>query len=543
MSRDILITSALNYANGRLHLGHMLEVIQADIWARFQRLRGHHCLYLSGADAHGTPIMLAAQKAQVAPENLIETMRATHQEDFAGFLVDVANYHTTHSAENRALSESIYRQLQARGDISRRTILQAYDPVQHLFLPDRFIRGTCPKCGAADQYGDNCEACGTTYEPMDLLNPVSVLSGATPVVKESEHYFFHTDHHRAVLQAWIDAGHLQPEVANKLKEWFHDELKPWDISRDAPYFGFEIPDAPGKFFYVWLDAPIGYIASLADLATREPSLSVDNYWGAGSTAEIYHFIGKDIAYFHALFWPAMLHGANLRLPTSLFVHGYLTINGQKMSKSRGTFITAAHYLAHADPEFLRYYFAAKLSPRIEDIDLNLDDFAQRTNADLVGKFVNLASRCAGFIEKRFEGQLSSQLDDVALFNEVAAAAPVIADFYETRDYNKAVRQIMALVDLANQYIDQQKPWALAKDPAQADKVQAVCTQGLNLFRQLMIYLKPILPKTALAAEHFLACPALQWDDVTKPWLGRMIKPFTPLLQRVTPDTVAALLSA
>jgi methionyl-tRNA synthetase len=549
MPRDILITSALNYANGSLHLGHMLEVIQADIWARCQRLQGHQCLYLSGADAHGTPIMLAAEKMGQSPEIMVEQIRQAQARDISDFLVDVANYHSTHSDENRELSYEIYARLNTRGDISRQTIEQAFDAEKHAFLPDRFIRGSCPKCQAKDQYGDNCEACGASYDPMDLIDPISVLSGTKPIVKSSEHLFFQLEHHRERLLAWLEAGHLQPEVANKLKEWFQDGLKPWDISRDAPYFGFEIPNEPGKFFYVWLDAPIGYIASLKNLARANSNLSnsnisVEHYWGPNSKAELYHFIGKDIAYFHALFWPAMLAGANYRLPTSLFVHGYLTINGEKMSKSRGTFITARRYLDHLDPEYLRYYLAAKLSPHIEDIDLNLEDFAQRVNSDLVGKYVNLASRCAGFIAKHFNHVLATELDHPSLQQTLVDAHQDIFAYYETRHYQKAVRQIMHLADLANQYIDHEKPWALIKDAAtqeQKAKVQAICTQGLNLFRLLSLYLKPILPKTVAKVEAFLAIEPLTMAALNQPLLGHRINDFSPLMQRIQKEQCEELL--
>ncbi|OGO95617.1 MAG: methionine--tRNA ligase [Coxiella sp. RIFCSPHIGHO2_12_FULL_42_15] len=538
--RTILITTALNYANGPLHLGHMVEVIQADIWARFQRMRGHDCLYISGCDAHGTPIMISAKKLNITPEALIAKSRTEHQHDLAGFIIEVANYHTTHSDENRELSNLVYQRLKKNGDITRRTIEQAFDPIENIFLPDRFIRGTCPKCKAPDQYGDNCEACGTTYSPLELIDPVSAISGAKPIVKESEHFFFNLANYHDMLKDWIEKGHLQPEVKNKLKEWFGEELKSWDISRDAPYFGFEIPDCPGKYFYVWLDAPIGYMASFKDIAARQKNLDFDAYWQPHSHAELYHFIGKDIAYFHALFWPAMLKGAHFRLPTNVFVHGYLTINGQKMSKSRGTFITANKYLQHLDPEFLRYYIAAKLTPQVEDIDLNLEDFALRANADLVGKFINLASRSAGFITKKFNGRLSTELDYPPLFEHFVSEREAIAAYFESLNYNKAIRHIMALADQANQYIDHEKPWALVKQEGQENKVHAVCTQSLNLFKVLTTYLKPILPKTASAVEDFLNCEPLSWGNLATPLLDHEIKPFKPLLQRIMPEQLEQL---
>ncbi len=538
-TRDILVTSALPYANGSIHLGHLVEYVQADIWVRFQRMRGNHCLYICGDDAHGTPIMLSAKKAGLTPEALIKQMHGEHFKDFQAFFVEFDNFYTTHSPENRELSTLIYERLKKNGDISSRTIAQAYDPKENMFLPDRFIRGECPRCGCKDQYGDNCESCGATYSPTDLVNPKSAISGATPIEKESEHYFFNLENYQPMLEKWISKGHLQPQIANKLKEWFDDKLKPWDISRDAPYFGFEIPDAPGKYFYVWLDAPIGYMASLKNFYHNDPE-KFDHYWKKDSSAELVHFIGKDIVYFHALFWPAILTGAGFRLPTNIFVHGYLTINGEKMSKSRGTFITAQSYLKALNPEFLRYYYAAKLSPQVEDIDLNLTDFALRTNSDLVGKYVNLASRSAGFINKKFDGLLSSQLDDPELFQSFVDKADLIAEYYESLNYNKAMREIMALADKANQYVDQQKPWVLAKEDGKEDKVQAVCTQALNLFKVLSAYLKPVLPVTAERVEAFLNCEPLNWQNLASPLLNQKINKFKPLLQRVTEDELSTL---
>ncbi|ROR35057.1 methionine--tRNA ligase [Inmirania thermothiophila] len=540
--RKILVTSALPYANGPIHVGHLVEYIQTDIWARFQRLRGHDCIYVCADDAHGTPIMLKAREEGVTPEALIERIGREHRADFADFLIEFDNYYTTHSPENRELAELIYIRNRDAGHIETRTITQAYDPVQGIFLPDRYIRGECPRCGAPDQYGDSCEVCGATYSPGELRNPVSVLSGVRPEARESLHYFFRLADFEPMLREWTAGGHLQEEVRNKLDEWFAAGLQPWDISRDAPYFGFEIPDAPGKYFYVWLDAPIGYMASLRNLCTRR-GLDFDAYWGPDSEAEVYHFIGKDIIYFHALFWPAMLHGAGFRKPTAVFAHGFLTVDGQKMSKSRGTFIKARTYLDHLDPEYLRYYFAAKLNGRVEDIDLNLDDFVQRVNSDLVGKLVNIASRCARFIERDFGGRLAEALPAPELYQGFVAAGEIIAEWMEAREYGRAVREIMALADRANQYIDERKPWVAIKEPARRGEVQAVCTQGLNLFRVLVTYLKPILPRLAQRAEAFLGGPALDWQTRLQPLLGCEIRPFQPLLHRVDPKQVQAMVEA
>ncbi len=530
--RQILITTALVYANGPIHLGHMLEHIQADIWARFQKMRGHQCLYICGNDAHGTPIMINAEKQGVTPETMIHRIHIEDQQDFADFWVNFDHFDMTHAPENQSLVNLVYQRLTAKGDITTRTIEQAYDPVKNMFLPDRYVKGECPFCGAKNQYGDNCEACGTTYAPTDLKNPISVLSGVAPIQKDSVHYFFHLEHYADALKHWGESGHLQPEVMNKLSEWFESGLRAWDISRDAPYFGFEIPDAPGKYFYVWLDAPIGYIACFEKLCQSRHDLTLEAYWGKESQTELYHFIGKDIIYFHALFWPAMLKGADFRLPSAIFTHGFLTVNGQKMSKSRGTFITAREYLNHLNPEYLRYYFAAKLNSHVEDIDLNFTDFMQRINADLVGKFVNIASRCAGFITKFFEGKLAAELENSLLFNTFFAQAETIAQLYETREYHQAMREIMLLADQANQYIDSMKPWVLAKSPDTLPAVQNICSLGLNLFRVLMIYLKPVLPKTAEAVEAFLNTPPLMWQDIENPLLGHQINPFQPLLQRI-----------
>lgn len=540
-SRKILVTAALLYANGPIHLGHMVEYIQADIWVRFQKMREHDCIFICGDDAHGTPIMIAAEKQGVTPEAMVNRIHEEHSADCAAFYVAFDHFDTTHAPENQVLVNQVYQRLCDKGDISTRTIEQAFDPVKNMFLPDRYVKGECPRCGAKDQYGDSCEVCGATYAPTELKNPLSTLSGVAPIQKESVHYFFHLENYTQMLQEWMASGKLQKQVANKLAEWFEAGLKSWDISRDAPYFGFEIPDAPGKYFYVWLDAPIGYMGCFKKLCALQPHLKFDDYWKKDSAVELYHFIGKDIIYFHALFWPALLQGADFRIPSGIFAHGFLTVDGHKMSKSRGTFITAREYLNHCNPEYLRYYFAAKLSSHVEDIDLNFQDFMQRVNADLVGKFVNLASRCAGFITKSFDGELSSCLDDEDLFERIADQGDAIAELYETREFHHAVREIMALADLANQYIDAMKPWALAKLPEELPRVQQVCTTGLNIFKVLMVYLKPILPKTAVAVEAFLNIPPLVWGDHETILLDHKINPFEPLLQRVDQASIDALL--
>jgi len=542
-TRDILITSALPYANGPIHIGHLVEYIQTDIWSRFQKMRGHNCWYVCADDAHGTPIMLKARAEGITPEELIARVAEEHKADFAAFRVGFDNYHSTHSDENRYCATLIYERNRDAGHIAKRTIEQAYDPVEQMFLPDRFIKGECPKCGAADQYGDNCEACGASYSPAELRNPRSAVSGAVPEQRESDHYFFKLADFEDMLKAWTRGGSLQAQVANKLDEWFDAGLKEWDISRDAPYFGFEMPDHPGKFFYVWLDAPIGYMASFKHLCQRTPELDFDHFWGPDSPAELYHFIGKDIIYFHALFWPAMLHGAGFRTPTAVFAHGFLTVDGQKMSKSRGTFIKARTYLDHLNPEYLRYYFAAKLGPGVDDIDLSLDDFQARVNADLVGKVVNIASRCASFITKRFDGRLAAELPSPALFDEFIAAGAAIADAYERREFSRAVREIMALADRANQYIDEAAPWVVAKQAGREAELQGICTQGLNLFRLLIGWLKPVLPSTAEAAEAFLHVPPLTWADLSAPLLDHDIAKFKPLMTRVEPAQVQAMLEA
>ena len=542
-TRDILITSALPYANGPIHIGHLVEYIQTDIWARFQKMRGHNCWYVCADDAHGTPIMLRARQEGITPEDLIARVSEEHQADFAAFRVGFDNYHSTHSTENQHYASLIYARNRDAGHIARRTITQAYDPVEQMFLPDRFIKGECPKCGAADQYGDNCEVCGASYSPAELKNARSAVSGAVPEQRESDHYFFKLGDFETMLRGWTRGGSLQKEVANKLDEWFSAGLQEWDISRDAPYFGFEIPDHPGKFFYVWLDAPIGYMASFQNLCDRTEGLDFDRFWGKNSSAELYHFIGKDIIYFHALFFPAMLDGAGFRTPSAIFAHGFLTVDGQKMSKSRGTFIKARTYLDHLNPEYLRYYFAAKLGSGVDDIDLNLEDFTARVNADLVGKVVNIASRCAGFIGKRFDGRLSDALAEPQLFADVVAAGDSIASAYEKREFSRAVREIMALADRANQYIDEKAPWVVAKQEGQDAELQSICSMGINLFRVLVGYLRPILPGTASDSEAFLQIPPLTWDAIAEPLLGHTIAPFKPLMTRVDPAQIAAMLEA
>ncbi len=501
--RKLLVTSALPYANGPIHIGHLVEYVQTDIWVRFQRMIGRECTYVCASDAHGTPIMLRARAENIEPEELVERYRRDHQADFAGFYIGFDNYHSTHSQENRELVESMYSRLDARGLIERRTIKQAYDEEAGMFLPDRFLRGTCPRCGAEDQYGDNCEACGATYTTEELLEPRSILSGTAPVQRDSEHLFFRLGVFTDMLQAWIADGAVDAPIARKLQEWFAAGLQDWDISRDAPYFGFEIPGTDDKYFYVWLDAPVGYLASFLQLCARRSDLNFDEYFAPDSDTELYHFIGKDIVYFHTLFWPAVLEGAGYRKPTRVFAHGFLTVNGQKMSKSRGTFIAAETYLKHLDPEYLRYYYAFKLGAGIDDIDLNLDDFIARTNSDLVGKLVNIASRCSGFITRGFDGALAAELENPELYADFVAAGDSIAEQYEKREYSRAMREIMQLADRANQYIDERKPWVLAKADSESAEVQAICTQGLNLFRVLMIYLAPVLPDMANRAAEFL----------------------------------------
>ncbi|CCU71407.1 MAG: methionine--tRNA ligase [Thalassolituus sp.] len=538
-SRNILVTSALPYANGSIHLGHLLEYIQTDIWVRFQKSRGHQCTYVCADDAHGTAIMLRAEKEGISPEEQIARVKAEHEKDFADFQIAFDNFHSTHSEENRVLSAEIYKACRDKGYIATRSIKQLFDPVKEIFLADRYIKGECPKCGAGDQYGDNCEVCGATYTPAELKNPFSVISGATPVEKESEHFFFKLPEFQSFLQEWTRSGTLQDEVANKLAEWLDSGLQEWDISRDAPYFGFEIPDAPGKYFYVWLDAPIGYMASFKNLCDRRDDLNFDDYWKVGSEAEVYHFIGKDIINFHALFWPSMLTAAEYRTPTAVNAHGFVTVNGAKMSKSRGTFITARTYLDHLNPTYLRYYFAAKLSSSVDDFDLNLEDFVQRVNSDLVNKLVNIASRSASFVMKA-GGQLSSQCAEPEMLQSFIDRGDVIADFYEKREFGRAMKEIMTLADRANEYIQEKAPWAMAKEEGREQEVLDVCSVALNLFRQLMTYLAPVLPELAQKTCEFMNLDNLQWDNRAI-LLGHTINKFKPMLNRAEMDKVNAIL--
>ena len=533
--RKILVTSALPYANGSLHLGHLMEYIQTDIWYRFQKAQGNECYYVCADDAHGTPIMLKAQEQGISPEEMVAKVREERIVDFADFHIEFDNYHSTHSAENQELASAIYNKLNDAGFIAKKTISQLFDPEKQMFLPDRFVKGSCPKCKSEDQNGDNCDKCGATYSPTDLLSPKSVISGATPELKDSEHYFFDLPKFEPMLKEWLHSGSIQSEMANKLEEWFEQGLQQWDISRDAPYFGFEIPNAPGKYFYVWLDAPIGYMASFKNYCDNN-QVNFDDFWKADSDAELYHFIGKDIIYFHSLFWPAMLEGANLRKPTNVYAHGFVTVNGEKMSKSRGTFIKARTYLDHLNPEYLRYYFASKLNSGITDLDLNLDDFGQKVNSDLIGKVVNIASRCAGFIKKRFDSKLSSNIDNPELLAEFQAAKPVITDLFENREFAKAVREIMALADKANKYIDDKAPWVSVKDENLQQQTHDVCSMGINLFRILMVYLKPVLPGMANEVESFLNAE-LTWDSIDSALTDHEINKFKALMQRVEMDKV------
>lgn len=544
--RKILVTSALPYANGDIHLGHLVEYIQTDIWVRAMRMQGHQVIYVCADDAHGTAIMLTAEKNGISPEQQIANVQRDHERDFAGFAVSFDQYHSTHSSENRSRTEAMYRQHLAAGHIEVRAITQLYDPEKGLFLADRFIKGDCPKCGTKDQYGDNCENCGATYDATELKNPYSTLSGATPIEKQSDHYFFKLPAFTEFLKDWTTAdGHLQSSIANKLGDWLNDGLMDLDISRDAPYFGFEIPDAPNKYFYVWIDAPIGYMASFEHLCNNKPELGLtfDDYWRDGHPTELYHFIGKDIVKFHGLFWPAMLSAANYRTPTGVFAHGFLMVNGEKMSKSRGTFIKAATYLEHLNPEYLRYYFASKLSSSVEDIDLNLEDFSQKVNSDLVGKVVNIASRCAKFINTSFDHRLSATCSEPALVQTFIDTGDSIGQAFEAREYGRAIRDIMALADQANQYIDEKKPWSLAKaDPTSAE-VQAICSVGLNLFRLLMLYLSPVLPTMAAQVQALLKLDRLDWASRAEVLLDHEIEQFQPLMQRVTKEAVAAMVEA
>lgn len=540
--RKILVTCALPYANGPIHLGHMLEHIQADIWVRFQRLLGNTTHFICADDAHGTPIMLKANEMGITPEEMIADIKASHVSDFSGFDISFDNYHSTHSEENRALSSQIYIALRENGFIKTKTISQLFDPEKEMFLPDRFVKGTCPKCKADDQYGDNCDVCGATYSPTEMINPKSAVSGSTPIMKDTEHFFFDLPQFEDMLKTWTRSGALQTEMANKVGEWFEFGLKQWDITRDAPYFGFEIPDAPGKFFYVWLDAPIGYMGSFKNLCDRTENLDFDEYWNENSTTELYHFIGKDIVNFHSLFWPAVLDGANFRKPTAVNVHGYVTVNGAKMSKSKGTFIKASTYLENLDPECLRYYYAAKLTNKIDDLDLNLDDFTQRVNTDVVNKLVNLASRNAGFITKKYEGKLSTKIDAPELYQSFIDAGTSIATLFEQRDFARAIREIMSLADNANKYIDDKAPWALAKQEGSDVEVQEICSMGINLFRVLMTYLKPIMPKLTARSEAFLN-ETLDWEVIKTPLSGHQINKFKALFSRIDPKHVAAMVES
>lgn len=540
--RDILVSSALPYANGPIHLGHVLEYVQTDIWVRFQKSRGHHCIFVCAADAHGTPTMLKARELGIEPEALVTEVAAGHARDFAGFQIELDNFHTTHSPENEEITADVYRRLEAAGHIYTRNIVQAYDEAEGMFLPDRFVRGTCPVCGTPDQYGDSCENCGSTYSPADLVDPVSALSGEPPVQRESEHYFFRLSDFSDYLRQWIAEVELDESVARKLEEWFERGLEDWDISRDAPYFGFLIPGTTDKYFYVWLDAPVGYLASFKHYCERE-GLDYERWMRPDTGTELHHFIGKDIIYFHALFWPAVLRGAGYRAPSGVHAHGFLTVNGEKMSKSRGTFVMARTYLDHLKPDYLRYYYAAKLGPGIDDIDLNLEDFVARVNSDLVGKLVNIASRCAGFISKRFDGRLGATLEDAALHAEFVAAGEEIAAHYERREYSKAVRAVMTLADRANRYIDERKPWVLAKDAARLPEVQAVCTEGLNLFRVLMIYLAPVLPALAGRARALFGESEWRWASAAEPLLDSPVAAYQALITRIDEAAVAAMIEA
>nr|WP_251360114.1 methionine--tRNA ligase [Kangiella sp. TOML190] len=541
--RKILVTSALPYANGDIHIGHLLEYIQTDIWVRFQKSRGHDCYYVCADDTHGTPVMLRAQKEGKTPENFIAEQKANHERDFAGALIGFDNFHSTHSAESKELTQGIYLKLKENGHISSKTINQLFDPEKNMFLPDRFVIGTCPKCGSEDQYGDNCDNCGATYNPTDLKNPRSAVSGATPVLKESQHFFFDLKGFEGFLRDWLSSdNHVQPEVQNKMNEWL-DDLRQWDISRDAPYFGWEIPNEEGKYFYVWLDAPIGYMASFKNLCDRTDGLNFEDYWNKDSNAEVYHFIGKDIIYFHTLFWPSVLKGAGYRTPSAVWAHGFVTVNGQKMSKSKGTFIKAKTYLEHLNPEYLRYYYAAKLSSKIDDFDLNLEDFAQRVNSDLVGKLVNIASRCAGFITKQFDGKLSTIIAEPTLLNEFMEASDSIAELYEAREFGKAIKQIMALADKANAYIAEKEPWKLVKDDQTKQEAHEVCSLGINMFKVLVTYLTPVLPALAEKTQQFLNLSSMDWSNAQNVLTNYKINKFKPMLQRIEMKTIEKVIEA
>ena len=534
--RRILVTSALPYANGELHLGYMLETIQTDIWVRFQKMMGNECHYVCADDAHGTPIMLKADEMGIEPETLIEQVKVRHQADLDDFHIDFSQYHSTHSDENREISELIYNRLNDSGYIKKRIISQAFDPEKEMFLPDRYIKGECPKCSAEDQYGDNCDVCGATYSTTEIKNARSVISGATPIEKDSEHYFFDLPQFEKELKSWTKAGHLQEQVSNKLAEWFEQGLQQWDISRDKPYFGFKIPGTEDKYFYVWLDAPIGYMASFKKLCDNS-DLNFDDFFNKNSDTELYHFIGKDIVYFHALFWPATLMGSDFRTPDAVFAHGFLSVNGQKMSKSRGTFINARTYLENLDPECLRYYYAYKLTAKIDDIDLNLQDFKKRVNSDLVGKVINIASRSASFVVKKYNKQLSAKCIERPLYDEFVEAGSDIAKHYEARNFSKAMRLIMKLADKANQYIDEKKPWQLAKIEGKEKEVHEITSLAINLFKVLIIYLKPVLPEMAKSSEEFLNVDSLNWSDIESPLTNHKINKFKALMTRIEDEQI------
>ena len=540
IKRNMIVTSALPYANGSIHMGHLVEYIQTDIWVRYQKLRGHNCFYICAADAHGTPIMIKADEEGIKPEDLVKRISKEQYNDLNDFGVNFDNFYSTHSPENQKLAEDIFKTLKKNNHIYTKEIEQAYDEEKKMFLPDRFIKGVCPKCKSEDQYGDACENCGTTYNPNELIDPFSTLSSSKPVWKKSKHYFFKLNNFEKSLKEWIKQSNLHKSISNKLSEWFEAGLQDWDISRDEPYFGFKIPGESKKYFYVWLDAPIGYLASFLNFAEKN-QIEYDSYFNSESEYELFHFIGKDIVYFHTLFWPAVLEGANIRKPTSVFAHGFLTINGKKMSKSRGTFINAKTYLNLLDPSFIRYYYAAKLGPSMEDIDLNTGDFVARVNSDLIGKLINIASRCSGFINKQFNNELSETLDDFDLYNQFIEKSEDISNHFENREYSKAMREIMLLADSANRYIEEKKPWVMIKNRDQRDEVQKVCTQGINLFRILMIYLSPVIPKISDGVVELLNEKKWKWNDISQPLLGTKIKKFKPLLTRIENEKVEKMM--
>jgi methionyl-tRNA synthetase len=542
MTKKIFVTSALPNANGPIHLGHMLEHIQTDIWVRFKKMTGNDLIYVCADDTHGTGTMIKAEEEKTTPEELIDKVRLQHHQDFKDFLIEHDNYYSTHSEENRFFSELIYEKLHKKGLILSREVEQLFDPKKGLFLADRFVRGICPKCSAEDQYGDNCQSCGATYDATDLIDATSIYSGETPELRKSEHLFFDLGKFQTFLTDWLEKDTVRVEVANKLNEWLQEGLRPWDISRDAPYFGFQIPNTEEKYFYVWMDAPIGYLASLKNHCEKFPDLEFSDYWDADSKAEVHHFIGKDIINFHALFWPAILEAAEFRKPTKIHTHGFLTVNGVKMSKSRGTFIAARKYIEILKPEYLRYYLAAKLNGSVDDVDFNLKDFVLRVNSDLVGKVINIASRCAGFIEKSFENTLSAEIDDQPLLDNFQKRADLIASYYEQNDTSKAIREVMALADLANQYIAEKEPWTAIKDQSRIDEVHKVCSLGVNLFRILIIYLKPILPDIAAKSETFLNCANMRWEDIADPLVNHKLEKFKPMLSRLEDKTVQKLIT-